>query len=335
MKPIFLTEDDKKTMQEEFMKQLNNAHLFDGSFSYSRKYTYPAKTYSKARILYTPLAYTKMQALLQGFTTEIAWHGLVLRGDDPYDFIVYDIVTHKQTVTGSKVDTEDDEYREFLMSLSDDDAAHLCLQAHSHVNMTTTPSGTDLAHQANIIKDKARKKRGFQIFQIWNKNMKVNSYVYDFDENIYYEDGDVEVDVILDMKSDYLVSDFLGDARTLVKPKSYNYNYNQHQQGYNAPSQYNSQKPAVQNNSAPALPAANNNQQNKKDQKKENENENGYEPNRDPNYITTKFSDSELETMKTAFRRFFNYPQDYDVTQDEDWEDYLFYASHGITGGIY
>ena len=298
-------------MQEEFMKQLNRAHLFNGAFSFARKYDYPANQYSKARVLYTPLAFTKMQALLQGFATEIAWHGLVLRGEDPGDYIVYDIVTHKQTVSGAKVDTDDEEYREFLMSLSDEDAANLCLQAHSHVNMSTTPSDTDLAHQERIIADKARKKRGFQIFQIWNKNMKVNSYVYDFDENVYYEEGDVEVDVLLDAKSDYLVCDFIQDAKALVKTKTYQHNQTQQ---YKQPS-------------TPAAPATTAKEEKPKQTQKPRE---GYHPESDPNYLPRKFTPKEIEELKETYCRYFRYPADHDFDNDEDWEDFLYYASWGI-----
>lgn len=332
MKPIFLTDEDKENMQKEFLQQLNRAHLFDGGFSYTRKYTYQPNQYSKARILYTPLAYVKMMTLLQGFDSEVAWHGMVERGEDPYDFIVYDIVTHKQTVTGCKVDTDDDEYREFLMSLDDDEIAHMCLQAHSHVNMSTTPSGTDLAHQAKIVADKSRKKRGFQIFQIWNKNNKVNSYVYDFDENIYYEDKDVEVKIILDAKTDYLASDFLADAKTLVKPKTTTYQYQQKP----AESAGKTEKKAIKPTSTvnPSTPENKGNKNNPPDKQKESDSTH-YNPNTDPNYMPRKFTESEVNDLKVAYRRFFNLPADYNVEDDEDWEDYLYYASWGINGGVY
>lgn len=331
MKPIFLTEEDKAAIQKEFITKLNKAHLFDGGFSYSKKYTYEMNQYSKARVLYTPLAYVKMQALLMGFTTEVAWHGLVTRGEDPNDFIVYDIITHKQVVTGSKVDTDDDEYRDFLMSLDDDTAANLCLQAHSHVNMVTTPSGTDLAHQAKIIADKSRKKKGFQIFQIWNKNMKVNSYVYDFDENIYYEDKDVEVKILLNEKTDYLLSDFMDEAHELVKPRVYAAPANTVTQNKSEKKTEKKEENKKLSTGKPEKPDKNPD----KNPDKKNDDDSTYNPYNDPNYLPHKFTKEELEVMKEAYRRYFSLPKDYNVEQDEDWEDYIYYASWGISGGIY
>lgn len=328
MKPIYLNEDDKKEIQEEFMKQLNRGHLFNGGFSFSRNYAYEPNQFAKARILYTPLAYIKMQSLLAGFASEIAWHGLVVRGEDR-DFIVYDIITHKQTVTGSTVTTDDEEYRDFLMSLTDEQAAHLCLQGHSHVNMATNPSGTDLTHQAKIVADKCRKKRGFQIFQIWNKNMKVNSFLYDFDENIYFEDKDIEVDVILDVKTDYLVSDFLSEAKALVTTKTYNYQQNNASAGQSAgkPANKTEDKSAKSDKSKPT--------ENKTAANKPNANaEKTPETSAEDVDPYEGMSDADVEALKAQYRRWFHLGPNYDVEQDEDWWDFVYYKAYGISGGM-
>lgn len=224
MKPIFLTEEDKEAMRQEFNAKLNNMHLFDGSFSYSKKYYFDPKENQipKARILYTPLAYVKMTKLIQEFASEIAWHGLVIRGEDEGDFIVYDILTHEQTVTGSTVNTEDEQYARFMESLTDEQAENMFMQAHSHVNMSTTPSGVDIAHQSKIVSlMSTRKVKKFQIFQIWNKQMKCTSMIYDFANNLYYEDKDIIVDVLFDYKADYLATNFVNDAKKLVTVRSY------------------------------------------------------------------------------------------------------------------
>ena len=222
MKPIYLTEEDKEEMLKEFVEQMGKTHLFDGAFTFTRKYFFDPKTAGpKARILYTPLAYVKMLKLIQEFASEIAWHGLVKRGEDEGDFIVYDIITHEQTVTGSTVTTEDEQYARFLEGLTDEQAENMFLQAHSHVNYGVTPSGTDIAHQTKIVQHMStRKNKGFQIFQIWNKQLKCSSFVYDFANNVYYEDKDVIVDVLMDPATDYLASNFVLDAKKLVTTRA-------------------------------------------------------------------------------------------------------------------
>lgn len=225
MKPIYLTDEDKEAMRQEFDAKLRNMHLFDGSFSYSKKYYFATKEAQipKARILYTPMAYVKMLKLIQEFASEIAWHGLVIRGEDEGDFIVYDILTHEQTVTGSTVTTEDEQYARFMENLTDEQAENMFMQAHSHVNMSTTPSAVDIAHQTKIVSlMSTRKVKKFQIFQIWNKQLKCTSMIYDFANNIYYEDQDIIVDVLLDYKSDFLATNFVNDAKKMVTVRSYN-----------------------------------------------------------------------------------------------------------------
>lgn len=222
MKPIYLTPEDKEEMMSEFQQQLNKTSLFNGEFNFTRKYYFDPKTAGpKARILYTPMAYVKMLKLIQEFASEIAWHGLVMRGEDEGDFIVYDIITHEQTVTGSTVTTDDEQFRKFYEGLTDDEAEHLFMQAHSHVNFSTTPSAVDLDHQAKIVQQMAgRKNKGFQIFQIWNKSLKHNSYIYDFANNIFYEDKDIIVDILFNCETDYLATNFVMDAKSLVTVKT-------------------------------------------------------------------------------------------------------------------
>ena len=218
MKPIFLTKEDKDKMRQEFETELNNIHLFNGSFLFARSYNYSnSDNTRKARILYTPAAYVKMLKLISSFDSEIAWHGLVKRGEADGDFIVYDIITHEQTVSGSTVTTSDEQYIRFMECLTDEEADNMFLQAHSHVNYGVTPSNVDLQHQAKIVQMmSSRKTKGFQIFQIWNKSLKCSSFIYDFANNIYYENKDVETDVVLDSADDYLITDFIEHAKQLV-----------------------------------------------------------------------------------------------------------------------
>ena len=67
--------------------------------------------------------------------------------------------------------------------------ADLCGQAHSHVNMGTTPSSVDTKQQ----KAELENKTGFYLFQIWNKKLDINTFLYDIDNGIEYERDDVEL----------------------------------------------------------------------------------------------------------------------------------------------
>ena len=188
MKPIYLTQEDIEEMKKEFEKQLILG-MYDGSFSYSKKFTYKEK--EKAYIYYTPEVFARMFALITHYNSEVAWHCLVERMNEPNKFRVYDILVYDQIVTGATVNTDDTGYANFMMSLTDEQANHLHCQCHSHVNMTTSPSQTDIDHQKKILA--TLNSNNFYIFQIWNKKFEHTDFIYDLANNVYYENNDIEV----------------------------------------------------------------------------------------------------------------------------------------------
>ena len=210
-KLITLNEKAKQDIMEEFAEYLKTARLADGQFVFKKSFG-SSKQNGKASVLYTPAAYVKMLKLLEAFTSEVAWHGLVKRTADD-EFVVYDIISYPQVVTNVTVDTDQDEYTDFLTGLPMDQAQHMHMQAHSHVNMGVNPSGVDKQNQADIIGSMRRK--GFYIFQIWNKRLECHSTIYDFDQNILYENADVTVDIV-DDDGNY-ISDFISVAKRMVK----------------------------------------------------------------------------------------------------------------------
>jgi hypothetical protein len=153
-----------------------------------------------------------MLTLLAKFNTEVAWHVLMYRGTEPNTFYVYDVLVYPQKVTGSTVNTNDEDYTQFMVDLTDQQAEDLRGQCHSHVNMGVTPSGVDLTHQEKLLK--MLNCQGFYMFQIWNKSLAVNTYIFDYDNNIKYDPEDVDVEV--EFEDHTMASEFVKEAKDNV-----------------------------------------------------------------------------------------------------------------------
>ena len=219
MKPIKLTEDMRLLVFQDMVKKLEEQmdsygfNSTDASITIKTSFVQTAK--EKVVISYTQQAYLRMRELVQFFDTEVAWYGLVEQ-IDPLHYKVYDVKVCKQYVNGTKVDTEDEDVLEFFNSLTDEEAEHMHFQAHSHVNMSTSASGTDVQNQEDMIANLGGK--GFYIFQIWNKKDDISTYLYDLDNNIFYD----RKDVVIDIEG---VDDFLLTVYDLVQKKTYTYPY--------------------------------------------------------------------------------------------------------------
>ena len=220
MKPIRLTENAQARMRTLFLEKFDKEfadyrfNMNDTKFSFTFDANVEAK--EKITILYSQAAYLRMMALVDFYDTEVGWYGLVEKLDDTL-YYVYDVKVCKQYVSGAKVDTEDEETLEFFNSLTDDEISHMHFQAHSHVRMGTGASGPDLQNQADVIKNAGMK--GFYIFQIWNKFNDINTYLYDMDNNMFYDHKDVLIEVEdVDFGT---VSDFIASTEDLVVEKRY------------------------------------------------------------------------------------------------------------------
>lgn len=216
MKPIFLSPDEKAALKKELEDAIDKGCLVDGSFSFSKKYTTKVNDQPKVKLFYTPGAYVKMLKLLQHFSSEVGWHGLIRRLS-PNEFLVYDILMFKQKATATTVTTDDEEYVNFLIGLTEDESNNMLLYGHSHVNMATTPSAVDVNYQKNIIS--SLNGKGFYLFQIWNKNLASTSILYDFENGILYEDKDIEIEILDD--EGFSVSEFIKKADEMVAKVTY------------------------------------------------------------------------------------------------------------------
>lgn len=194
MKPITLSQEAKETllkgMVREFVKALDDYefNINETKFSYEQNFSVKAK--DKIVIQFTPQAYLRCLEMVKSYSSEIGWYGLIRKiGNLTYQ--VYDIIVCNQKVSGGRVITDDEDMIEFYETLTDDQAEFLHFQAHSHVNMSTSPSSVDLENQASTVKNMGGK--GFYLFQIWNKSLDINSFLYDLDNNVFYDKNDIEV----------------------------------------------------------------------------------------------------------------------------------------------
>jgi hypothetical protein len=130
-----------------------------------------------------------MRALVDNASTEISWHGLV----EPYEDTVriYDVLVYPQVATAVTVEADDDNnaYVSWLDDLPDAQFNQVRMQGHSHVNMGTSPSGTDINFYETLLEH----VKDFYIFMILNKAGSVFVEYYDIANNVVYETADIEL----------------------------------------------------------------------------------------------------------------------------------------------
>lgn len=220
MRPINISNEERASIAAKMLEELGkklNEYTFGDSTSFKFEASFCEKLKDKIRIAYTPTAYLRMSSLVDEFDSEISWFGLVEK-KSPKLYRVYDVLVCKQQVDGGKVDTKDEDMLDFISNLTDEQSDHMHFQAHSHVNFDTKASGTDMQNQADILASMPGHE-GFYIFQIWNKRGSINTYLYDLDENCFYDKNDIEL-VIED--PDYEDMDlFVAEARSKVEKINY------------------------------------------------------------------------------------------------------------------
>lgn len=197
---IKLSPEDIKVLEKK--RFVNNGFSFDD------------KEKRKATLFFNEGAYLKMISIVRAMDKEVAWHGVAFRGKGLDEYIVTDILVYPQQVTGASVEMFQEEYDEWIRDNEDDERFYdIRMQGHSHVNMGTSPSSTDLEHQQDIVD--MLKSDGFYIFLIWNKKGAHDIRIYDMRENVLFEDNDVDIEIIED-ESIGIVS-FLSEAKKQIR----------------------------------------------------------------------------------------------------------------------
>lgn len=210
-KLIRMTDDQINQVVEEFKAAIAGQYIYEGKLSFTKQFDAPT---SKATVYFTKEAWVKMTMLVQMFDKELAWNGVAARKEDEENaYVISDIMVYPQEVTGATVSMDETEYAKWLQDNGDDDRFYqIHFQGHSHVNMATSPSGTDLDHQEKIVTQ--LKKNGFYLFAIYNKRYDCNWRIYDMQKNIMFENTDITVKI-----ED--VDEFISDAKSKVKERTY------------------------------------------------------------------------------------------------------------------
>lgn len=192
-KKLRMTDEMIAGIKAEFDRALASCKMMDGKFSFTKTFEGGNE---KATLVFTAEAYNKMMALVQSFDKEVAWHCVSRRGEKENEYEVYDIVVYPQSVTAATVEMDVAEYDEWIRKhamAGDEWVFNLKGQGHSHVNMSTSPSGTDMDHQKKVLAD--MKPDGFYIFVIWNKRNEHTCWVYDLAKNTVFENKDITVQI--------------------------------------------------------------------------------------------------------------------------------------------
>lgn len=170
-----------------------------------------------ASIEFTPKAWIKMRSLVDSFSSEVQWHGTVIRKNEN-TFVVKDILIFPHEVTGTTVVSNQEGYEEWLNNL-DDETFNACrFHGHSHVNMGVTPSGVDMNYRHNVLDNFGLPNDTtdlFYIFLITNKRNEISAEIYDLQNNALYSTNEIDIDVVVD--DDEYLSEFISEAKSVVK----------------------------------------------------------------------------------------------------------------------
>lgn len=176
----------REKLNLKFDQLLANSNICDTKFKLELELGDLFDANNGALILFKPEAYLKMLLTILESNKELAMHGLVTR--DANIFTVHDVLMYPQEVTSTTVESADGEYGKWIAQIPDDKFNMLRFQMHSHVNMGANPSGTDHSFYRQLLNS----VEDFYIFLIMNKRMEVWTNIYDVQNNILFEDKDVE-----------------------------------------------------------------------------------------------------------------------------------------------
>lgn len=237
-KPIFMTPEIIEEVTANFRRAASELMLFKGKRTIDIDYYWAQSSNPAERehvtITFTREAWKKQQLLIQSFSSEVGWHGVVSRDkEDPLHFTIEDILVFPQKVTGATVTPDDEAYAIWNATLPPQQRNAMRFHGHSHVNMGVTPSSTDdkyqqdmlgrlngdgLTEQARAAMKESMGDMAFYIFMIFNKSGAHCVRLFDYFGNAYYEGNEITIE----HESDEF-ADFLEDAKAKVVVKTYSY----------------------------------------------------------------------------------------------------------------
>lgn len=194
-RPIRLNDAMKIDVLKQIAAQLEKARMTHTGLKIEKKFSLDGK--HECIIRYTAPAWFKTVMLIDTQQDEVGWYGLCYRDEqNPALFHVKDIFVYPQKVTGTTVTPDAAEEAAWLNEFDNETFNHLRCHVHSHVHMGVTPSAVDQQFRDDRLSQ--LRDDDFMVFQIMNKKGDVSSAVYDFRENIFYEDKDVITEVDCD-----------------------------------------------------------------------------------------------------------------------------------------
>lgn len=214
MYPLMIDEAMARKYAEEVYNELLNKRLAKGGqVTFTKSLYKKMDGNSKMTIHFTEEAWQQMTSLIDEFSSEVGWYGVVNRLSDN-QFEITKILVYPQTVTGVTVDTDQGEYSLWYAQQDDEDFKGMRMQAHSHVNMGVSPSSTDIDDQESMIKSRLLNpiEDDYFIFMIWNKRKEYYAKIVDFGKNAVYEKDDIQVTY-----DGFSCDKFIEEARKVVK----------------------------------------------------------------------------------------------------------------------
>jgi proteasome lid subunit RPN8/RPN11 len=165
-----------------------------------------------------------MMLYVRDTSTEIAWHGTVKRNKEENWYLIKDVFLYPQTLTATTVNTDQEKYQEWLQNIEDDDVFNnIRFQGHSHVNMGTSPSGTDINMYNSFLQ--VLPKNDYYIFAIMNKTGSFTCFIYDLEKNLIYETQDINIKIVADKTCD-LIKNINEEKDKYCSKFEYNTQYN-------------------------------------------------------------------------------------------------------------
>jgi hypothetical protein len=205
MKRISISPENIAALVAEFKASLTNLKTNQEKIVFEKKFSELTKVneseIKKPIIYFSMEAWIKMVQLVKKCDKEIAWQATVEKrkykdkeDSDDFYYFIKQVYVYPQKVTGTFVDVDEAKYAEWSMQLDDEIYNSLRFQGHSHVNMGTSPSTTDLNTYQNFLDQLS--KGDFYIFFILNKRLEFTLMLYDYAQDIIFETKDCFIDVL-------------------------------------------------------------------------------------------------------------------------------------------
>lgn len=212
----FLRSSQAQLLDES--RNIKNKKFQSGAEEIKLSFRLPeCKDARKATIEFTEKAWIKIYALVNSYSTEVQWHGIVERVSQNV-FRIKDVLVFPHEVTGTTVISTQDEYEKWLDALDNETFNGLRFHGHSHVNMGVSPSGVDMEYRRKILNNFGTPTNTtdyFYIFLIFNKKGEISGEIYDLQNNALYSTDEITI-----LGCEWLAN-FLTEAKTLVKERTY------------------------------------------------------------------------------------------------------------------